>query len=204
MSRRFGRAHSPPCITARRGGCVINKMSRSHRNRRRRGGFLLCSQSENHPGLAVADAARHFIDCSATPPCGDARRGICRAHTFRYFFHTFIGRAYSVAIFLLFASNLFGQAAVGNERFEQKDYKAAADAYEKIPSAMRDATTLNRLGISYHLLNRLRPAENTYKAATSKDPRNATFLNNLAALYYSQGKFSDADKIGRASCRERV
>src|ERR1051326_3434861 len=41
------------------------------------GGFPLCSQSENHPGLAVADASRHFIDRSATPPCGDARRGIC-------------------------------------------------------------------------------------------------------------------------------
>src|SRR5207253_2560422 len=37
--------------------------------------FLLDS-SENHPGLATADATRHFLDCSATPPCGDARRGI--------------------------------------------------------------------------------------------------------------------------------
>jgi tetratricopeptide (TPR) repeat protein len=99
-----------------------------------------------------------------------------------------------LAVLLIFAPNLFGQAAAGNEWFEQKDYKAAVDAYEKIPSAMRDATILNRLGISYHLLNRLRPAENAYKGAISKDSRNATFLNNLAALYYSQGKFSDADK----------
>jgi tetratricopeptide (TPR) repeat protein len=99
-----------------------------------------------------------------------------------------------VAVLLLFASNLFGQAAVGNERFEQKDYKAAVDAYEKIPQAMRDATILNRLGMSYHLLNRLRPAENAYKGSISRDSRNATFLNNLAALYYSQGKFTDAGK----------
>src|SRR5260370_14171340 len=33
------RRYSPPCITARRGGCVFNKMSRSHRSRRSRGGF---------------------------------------------------------------------------------------------------------------------------------------------------------------------
>src|SRR5437899_4783494 len=31
--------YSPPCTTARRGGCVINKISRSHRSRRSRGGF---------------------------------------------------------------------------------------------------------------------------------------------------------------------
>src|SRR4051812_37458071 len=99
-----------------------------------------------------------------------------------------------LAFLLLLSPNVFGQAAVGNEKFDQKEYRAAADAYEKIPPAMRDATILNRMGISYHLLNRLRPAENAYKSAISKDPRNATFLNNLAALYYSQGKFSDADK----------
>jgi hypothetical protein len=80
---------------------VINK---SHRNRRsrarsasaiarsRNSGFLICSQSENHPGLAVADASQHFIDRfidrSATPPCGDARRGMCPSNTFRHFFRT--------------------------------------------------------------------------------------------------------------------
>ena len=56
--------------------------------------FLFVSQSENHPGLAVADASRHFIDRSATPPCGDARRGMCRSHTFRFFYSS-IERAYS-------------------------------------------------------------------------------------------------------------
>src|SRR5215471_5268399 len=99
-----------------------------------------------------------------------------------------------IAVFLLLAPSLFGQAAVGNDKFDQKEYQAAVDAYEKIPPAMRDATILNRLAISYHLLNKLRQAENAYKAAISKDPRNATFQNNLAAVYYSQGKFSDADR----------
>jgi len=57
---KFRRANSPPCITARRGGCVTNQMVRSHRKRRSRGGF----------------PSRHFLGRSATPPCGDARRGV--------------------------------------------------------------------------------------------------------------------------------
>src|SRR2546425_9546719 len=48
---------------------------------------FLFSQSENHPGLASAEASRHFIDRSATPPCGDARRGIRRSETSGHFFH---------------------------------------------------------------------------------------------------------------------
>jgi hypothetical protein len=70
--------NSPPCITARRGGGVIKKISRSHRNRRRRGGFPFYSQSENHPGLAVSGGFATFNDCEATPPCCDARRGVAR------------------------------------------------------------------------------------------------------------------------------
>src|SRR5579884_2771426 len=99
-----------------------------------------------------------------------------------------------VAFLLLFAPAVFGQATAGNERFDQKDYEEAIKAYEKIPAAMRDATILNRLGLSYHLLNRLRQAENAYKGAVSRDSKNGAFANNLAALYYSQGKFSDAEK----------
>src|SRR5215470_12332670 len=68
--------NSPPCITARRGGCAINKMSRSLLCWRRRGGFPCVFRSENHPGLAVTDAPRYFLDRSATPRCCDARRGV--------------------------------------------------------------------------------------------------------------------------------
>jgi hypothetical protein len=34
---------------------------------------------------------------------------------------------------------VFGQASVGNERFDQKQYADAANAYERIPAAQRDA-----------------------------------------------------------------
>src|SRR4030095_6560298 len=61
------------------GGCVIKKISRSHRIGRSRGGlplvFILFS-SENHPGFAISGGFAIFLDRSATPPCGDARRGL--------------------------------------------------------------------------------------------------------------------------------
>jgi tetratricopeptide (TPR) repeat protein len=99
-----------------------------------------------------------------------------------------------VCIFLLFAATAFGQAATGNEKFDQKQYADAANAYEKIPAAQRDGGIYNRLGISYHLTNQLRAAENAYKAAQRLQPDNADVLNNIAVLYYSQRKFSDAER----------
>jgi tetratricopeptide (TPR) repeat protein len=99
-----------------------------------------------------------------------------------------------VAFLLFFTPNLFAQLAVGNERFDENKYEDAVNAYERIPPAERDAGILNRLGMSYHLLNRLKLAETTYKVAIAKDPRSGSSVNNLAALYYAQGKFSDADR----------
>jgi tetratricopeptide (TPR) repeat protein len=99
-----------------------------------------------------------------------------------------------VAFVLLFTANLFGQAALGNEKFDQKQYADAANAYEKVPAAQRDAGLYNRLGMAYHLSNQLRAAENAYKSALRLDGNNANVLNNLAALYYSQRKFSDAER----------
>ena len=73
----LNRSATPPCGDARRGACVIKKILRSHRLRRRRGGFPLLYESENHPGLAISGGFALFLDRSATPPCGDARRGLC-------------------------------------------------------------------------------------------------------------------------------
>jgi len=95
---------------------------------------------------------------------------------------------------LLFTANVFGQAAAGNEKFDQKQYADAANAYEKIPAAQRDAGIYNRLGISYHLSNQLKAAENAYRAALRLQQDNANVLNNVATLYYSQRKFSDAER----------
>src|SRR5438093_2835508 len=99
-----------------------------------------------------------------------------------------------LALVLFVNANVFGQAATGNEKYEQKQYADAVNAYEKIPAAERDAGILNRLGISYHFLKQFRAAENAYKNAISRDQKNTDALNNLAALYYSQQKFSDAER----------
>ncbi|PYR93651.1 MAG: hypothetical protein DMG19_01265 [Acidobacteria bacterium] len=99
-----------------------------------------------------------------------------------------------LALLLFVNANVFGQAAAGNEKYDQKQYVDAVNAFEKIPPAERDAGILNRLGISYHLLKQFKAAENAYRAAVSKDPKNTDAPNNLAALYYSQQRFSDAER----------
>jgi tetratricopeptide (TPR) repeat protein len=100
----------------------------------------------------------------------------------------------TVAFVFLLAANVFGQAAAGNEKYDQKQYADAANAYEKIPPLQRDAGINNRLGISYHLSNQLKAAETAYRAALRLQPDSADVLNNVAALYYSQRKFSDAER----------
>src|SRR5262249_41298548 len=89
---------------------------------------------------------------------------------------------------------LYAQAPQGNEKYDQKQYSDAANAYEKIPGPQRDASIYNRLAVSYHLSNQLRAAENAYKSALRLESENPNALNNLAALYYSQRKFSDAER----------
>ena len=51
------------------------------------GRFSLLFSSENHPGLAISGCFAIFCDCSATPPCGDARRGLALDFDF---IHTFV------------------------------------------------------------------------------------------------------------------
>src|SRR5579863_9093877 len=100
----------------------------------------------------------------------------------------------TLVFLLFFSANLFGQAAAGNEKFDRKQYADAVSAYEKVPAAQRDAAVWNRLGISYHLLNQLKAAENAYKAASRLQPDNGDLLNNIASMYYTQRKFSDAER----------
>jgi tetratricopeptide (TPR) repeat protein len=99
-----------------------------------------------------------------------------------------------IAVLLLLAGSAFGQATEGNEKYDQKQYADAANAYEKIPPNQRDVQIYNRLGISYHLSNQLRAAETAYRSALRLEPGNADALNNLAVFYYSQRKFADAER----------
>src|SRR5213593_2377908 len=80
----------PPCpakrcgtwqgITARRGGRAIQKISRSIRLSRGRGGFPMNPKGKP-PRLRLLRWLRQiFFDDAATPPCGGARRGITPYH----------------------------------------------------------------------------------------------------------------------------
>jgi Tfp pilus assembly protein PilF len=100
-----------------------------------------------------------------------------------------------LALFIL----LFGQAQSGNEKYEAKQYAEAITAYEAVPQAERNAGLLNRLGLSYHMQNRLKEAENAYRQAIKLDPKFSDANNNLAVLFIGQLKFGNAEgQIRRA------
>ena len=85
------------------------------------------------------------------------------------------------------------QALPGNQFFAEGKYMEAVAAYEQVPSLLRTPAVLNRMGVSYHMLNRMKEAEATYKLALKGDADDAAAHNNLAALYYAQRKFGNAD-----------
>src|SRR5882724_11670568 len=57
------------------------------------GRFSICFHRKTTPASRSAEASQSFFDRSATPPCGDARRGIALFQ----FFHSSIDRRYSCA-----------------------------------------------------------------------------------------------------------
>lgn len=89
---------------------------------------------------------------------------------------------------------LFGQIQSGNELFEKGQYAEAAAAYERTPQADRSAMSMDRLGVSYHLLNKLKEAEAAYKDALKRDPKYSEAYNNLGALNYSRKNFGEAER----------
>jgi len=93
--------------------------------------------------------------------------------------------------------------ASGNQFFEKEQYAQAVAVFEKLPEAEKNAAVLNRLGISYHRLDRVREAENAYRRVIRMDTSFAPAYNNLGALLYSQRRFGDADgQFRRAAQRQ--
>lgn len=97
-------------------------------------------------------------------------------------------------ILFLSSINLYGQATNGNEYYEKTQYMDAVTAYELVRPPDRDGTLLNRLGISYHMVNRPKEAEAAFKAAIRAVPQDSPAYNNLAALYYFQRKYGNAER----------
>lgn len=100
-----------------------------------------------------------------------------------------------ILVFLMFGATALAQFSDqnGDDLFLKGQYAQAAAEFERLPEAQKTAATLNRLGISYHLIGRAKDAELAYGRAIKADSDLAAPRNNLGALVYSQRKFSDAD-----------
>src|SRR5262249_34537435 len=70
------RVYSPPCITARRGGCVSRKYCEAAETDAAGVVFLCVLNRKTTPASLTFGCCAAFLNRSATPPCGDARRGI--------------------------------------------------------------------------------------------------------------------------------
>lgn len=83
---------------------------------------------------------------------------------------------------------------IGNTAFENEDFGGAITAYYSLSRVELPPYAQNRMALSYHLTNRLKEAEQLYKAATKREKKLSAAYSNLGALYYSQRKFKDAEK----------
>ena len=83
---------------------------------------------------------------------------------------------------------------MGNVAFEGGNYDEALRSYMQVPQIETTPYAINRLALTYHMLNRLSEAEATYKSATRRDKEMSAAYNNLGALYYGRRKFKDAEK----------
>ena len=83
---------------------------------------------------------------------------------------------------------------MANRAFEADNYAEALSAYMQVQQIEATSYALNRLALSYHMLNRLSEAESMYKSATRTDKELSAAYNNLGALYYGKRKFKDAEK----------
>src|SRR5262249_27405496 len=68
------------------GVAVSSKNIAKPQKRTQPGWFSFLSGSGNHPGLAISGCFAIFFDRSATPSCGDARRGLARDFRFTQIF----------------------------------------------------------------------------------------------------------------------
>jgi tetratricopeptide (TPR) repeat protein len=103
---------------------------------------------------------------------------------------------------LLFALGAPAYAQTGEEFFQRGQYAEAAAEFERRPLAGREALTLNKIGMSYHLMGRFKEAQSAYERALKLEDL-AALRNNLGALFYSQRMFGDADReFRRAADRD--
>jgi len=103
-------------------------------------------------------------------------------------------------VFLLFASAAYAQTA--DDLFSAGQYTQAIAAYERLPDPEKSAAKLNRLAMSYHVLGKFKEAELAYQKGLKVDSDLPVLRNNFGALFYSQKRFSDADREFRRAAEQ--
>lgn len=84
----------------------------------------------------------------------------------------------------------------------RKNYWQALDLYQEALKFSRDnPVLLNKIGIAYHQLARLKDAKKYYKRATKADPDYAEAWNNLGTVSYADKNFKDAIKKYRRALK---
>ena len=103
-----------------------------------------------------------------------------------------------LAVLIVFSASLHAQSSgpvqTANELFDKSQYADAVAAFQTVPAPERSASTLNRIAISYHFLNKLKEAETGYRDAIRKDGKLSDAYNNLGALFYSRKNFGEAER----------
>ena len=78
----------------------------------------------------------------------------------------------------------------GDLHMVRKRYPEAIDAYgQALHLSPRNAVLLNKIGIAYHQLSRLRDAKKYYELATEADKNYAYAWNNLGTAHYGMEKY---------------
>src|SRR5262245_30838658 len=72
----FNKANSPPRLAARMGGRAIMKICAQHALSQGRRGAPIDGTRNTTLAASNQEASRHFLGDAASPPRGDARRGI--------------------------------------------------------------------------------------------------------------------------------
>ena len=76
-----------PLHHRKRGGCVIKKFREATKADAAGVVFLYVFIRKTTPASRSVDASRYFLNRSATPPCGDARRGLFAPFIFVHSFY---------------------------------------------------------------------------------------------------------------------
>lgn len=83
----------------------------------------------------------------------------------------------------------------GTQKMIDQEYSQALEALENANQLKpNDSKTLNNLGLAYHFKNRPEKAKSLIKKAIEIDPKNSDARNNLASIYFHEGKIDLAEE----------